>query len=187
LRLRDPNFHKPNFDVVTPRLPPTCYSPSWASAAARWRISAATPRKRKRRAAARPTRCLKMPSAYCCLERAPGQANVDDTLADDRRRHYSALLVSVGALSRVSNHQRNRLTHARSRPRRRRVEPHSCAVMPIVLAARTVRGACAPIADEHRRRNARGASVASAWRVRARGRQSFAARFYHQARSHGRQ
>src|SRR6516165_895295 len=40
----------------------------------------------------------------------------------------TALLVSVGALSRVSNHQRNRLTHARSPPRRRRVEPHSCAV-----------------------------------------------------------
>ena len=29
----------------------------------------------------------------------------------------------------------------------------------------TVRGACAPIADQHRRRNARGASAASTWRV----------------------
>src|SRR6516225_2007098 len=42
---------------------------------------------------------------------------------------------------------------------------HREAVMPFVSAARTVRGARAPVADEHRRRNARGASPASIWGV----------------------
>jgi hypothetical protein len=43
----------------------------------------------------------------CRLERTPSQANADVILADDWRRDRSALLVSVGVLPGVPDHQRN--------------------------------------------------------------------------------
>ena len=89
----------------------------------------------------------------------------DDLFAHDRRRYQGGLLVPVGPLPGVPNDQRNRLAHARSPSRRGRDEPHSRAVMPIMSAERAVRRASAAIADEHRRRNARGTSAESAWRV----------------------
>jgi len=39
------------------------------------------------------------------LERAPGQTHADAVLADDRRRHRGAVLVSVGAVPGLSNDQ----------------------------------------------------------------------------------
>jgi hypothetical protein len=43
--------------------------------------------------------------------------------------------------------------------------PHPLALVPILPAERAVRGARAAIAHQHRRRNARGTSSASAWRM----------------------
>jgi hypothetical protein len=47
------------------------------------------------------------------------------------------------------------------------VTSNSRTVLPLMPAERSVRGARAAVADQHRRRNARGASPASAWRVKA--------------------
>jgi hypothetical protein len=41
------------------------------------------------------------------LERAPGKANADAVIADDRRRYRRALLVPLGTLSGLPNHQRD--------------------------------------------------------------------------------
>ena len=48
----------------------------------------------------------------------PGLTNADTVLADDRRRNCSALLVSVGMLPSVPDHQRDRFANARPAPRR---------------------------------------------------------------------
>jgi hypothetical protein len=84
---------------------------------------------------------------------------------NDRRRHRGAVLVSVGVLPGVPDHQRDRPADARPPPRRRSDKPHSRAVVPFVPAKCTVRRTHAPIKEEHRRRNARGAPAARAWRV----------------------
>src|SRR6516165_9757553 len=68
----------------------------WGSISARWRIIAATPRGRKRQAGAPPIHRCRTPDSR--LERAPGQANANAVLANNRRCHHSGLLVPVGAL-----------------------------------------------------------------------------------------
>jgi hypothetical protein len=68
------------------------------------------------------------------LERAPGQADADAILADDRRRDDGGLLVSVGPLSGLSHHERDRPAQARSSSRRGRVEPDSGVILSIMPA-----------------------------------------------------
>src|SRR5262249_35036379 len=100
------------------------------------------------------------PSARGCrapdrrLERAPGTTRAHDLFAHDRCSDRGRLLVPVGEVPRLSNHQCNRLAHTRSSSRCGGVEPCLRAVMPIVPAKRAVRRARAAIANEHRRRNA---------------------------------
>ena len=81
------------------------------------------------------------------------------------RRQRRGHLVPVGALPGLPNDQRNRLADPRSSSRRGGYEPHSRAVLPVMPAECSVRRARASVAKEHRRRNARRASVASAWGV----------------------
>src|SRR5262249_22311960 len=73
-------------------------------------------------------------------------------------------LVSVGTLPGVPNDQCNRSADTRSSRRRGRDEPHSRAVVPIMPEC-TIRRASAALTNKHRRRNARGAPAASAWRM----------------------
>jgi hypothetical protein len=73
----------------------------------------------------------------------------------------------LGALPGLPNDQCNRSADTRSSPRRCGDKPHPRAILSILPAERAVRRSCAPVADEHRRRNARGAWAASAWRVEA--------------------
>jgi len=62
--------------------------------------------------------------------------------------------VSVGTLPGLPNDQRHRPAHARPPPRRLRDQPHSGLILPLVPAECSVCRARAPIADEHRGRNA---------------------------------
>jgi hypothetical protein len=55
-------------------------------------------------------------------------------LADDRSGGHGRLLVPVGPLPSVPDHQRDRFADARSSPRRGRDEPHSGAVLPVMPA-----------------------------------------------------
>ena len=86
------------------------------------------------------------------------------------RRDHSGLLVPVDAVSGLPNDERDRSAHARSSPRCGRHQPNSGAVLPLMPAERAVRRTRATIANEYRRRDARGASAAGARRVK-RGRQ----------------
>jgi hypothetical protein len=119
------------------------------STVARWKISAGRLPRRKPPSAAR-----RMPGCRTAnrrLERAPGEALADVVLASDRRRGDGGLLVSVGPLSGLSQHERDRPTDARPPSRRRGNEPHSCAVLQIMPAERAVCRAGAPFSKEHRR------------------------------------
>jgi hypothetical protein len=83
----------------------------------------------------------------------------------NRRRHHHWLLVSVGSLPGLPDHQRNRLAHARPSPGCGSHEPHSalsCRSMPTECA---IRGAGAAPANEHRRRNAGRTSSSRAGRM----------------------
>jgi hypothetical protein len=83
-----------------------------------------------------------------------GTTRADDLFAQDRRRHQGRLLVLVGALSCLPNHQCNRLAHTRSSSRRCGDKPHSLPLVPLMLTERAVRGAClsrTSIADEMRK------------------------------------
>jgi hypothetical protein len=91
-----------------------------------------------------------------------GRSDADAVLADDRRRHRGGLLVPVGPLPGLPHDQRNRLADPRSSPGRGRDESHTRTVLPLMSAECAVRRARAAIADQHRRRNARGVSSASA-------------------------
>ena len=64
------------------------------------------------------------------LERAPGQADADTVLADDRRRHHGRLLVPTSALPGLPHHRRRRPAEARLAPRRGRDGPYPGAVVP---------------------------------------------------------
>ena len=64
------------------------------------------------------------------------------------------VLVLVGPLPGLSYHQRNRPSHARPSPRRRRDQSHSRAVLPLVSAKRALCRTRAAFANEYRRRNA---------------------------------
>jgi len=57
----------------------------------------------------------------------------------------------------------DRSPHARPPSRRGRDQSHSGAIVPLAPAECAVRRARAPVADQRRRRNARGAHAASAW------------------------
>ena len=67
-----------------------------------------------------------------------------------------------GALPGLPDHQCNRLANARPSRGCGSCEPHPCAVLQIMPTKRTIRRARAPVANEYRRRNARGASATSA-------------------------
>jgi hypothetical protein len=70
--------------------------------------------------------------------KAPGPANADVVLANNRRGHCSVVLVPVDMLSSVPHHQRDRPSHTRPSLRRGRDQPHSRAVLPLMPAERTV-------------------------------------------------
>jgi hypothetical protein len=63
----------------------------------------------------------------------------------------SPLLVLVGPLSGLPNHQRDRLAHSRPSPQRGRDQSHSRVILPVLPAKRPVRRARAAVADQHRR------------------------------------
>jgi hypothetical protein len=65
----------------------------------------------------------------------------------------------------LPHHERDRPAHARPSPRRGCDQPHSVAVVSLVPAERAIRRARAAIADQHRRRHARGVSSADGWRL----------------------
>jgi hypothetical protein len=83
-----------------------------------------------------------------------------DLCAHDRRRDYGRLLVSVGALPGQPDDQCNRSVDTRSSPRCRVDKPHSLALLPLMSAERAICEVSATLVNEHRRRNARGASAA---------------------------
>jgi hypothetical protein len=65
-------------------------------------------------------------------ERQAKHANA--VLANDRRRHRGGLLVPMGSLPGVPDHQCDRSADARSSPRCSRDQPHSGAVVPAAPA-----------------------------------------------------
>src|SRR5262249_14842779 len=72
---------------------------------------------------------------------APGIARAHDLFAHDRRRHQGGLLVPVGEVPRLSNHQCDRLAHTRSSPRRCGDKPYPRIVLPVRSPERAVRAA----------------------------------------------
>jgi hypothetical protein len=100
-----------------------------------------------------------------CLERAPGETNADAVLADNRRCHYSGLLVPVGALSRVPMDKQCRSSHARPPSQRSGKQSHSRTVVPLMPTERAICRTSATFANEHCRRDEGRTSSSRAGRM----------------------
>jgi hypothetical protein len=137
---------------------------AWASTAARWRINAAPRPRRKRRAGARLTpSCSRMLSAW---SQRGMTARKSGCRRCSRRRSARPLQRDIsfcGYAVQRAGPSYDRLADARSSPRRGRDQSRSRVILPILPTKRSVRRARAAVADQHRRRNARGAPAASAW------------------------
>jgi hypothetical protein len=121
----------------------------WASTARTWNWSAGQrPRRKRQRVARAKSKSLRTPSLIAAwnerqVKRMPMLFSPTIGAAITARH-----LVSLGALSRLSDHNGHRLPQDQSSPRRGVYEPHSGAVLPIVPTARAVCRIDVTVADQ---------------------------------------